>query len=259
MLVDAHCHLVGSYQKNQSLEAILERAKAQDVRGFIVVGTDLADSREILEMAEAHPCIQASLGVHPHEASHWTESSEGQLTDMLQAPSARFVGETGLDYHYNHSTHEEQERAFRAQIRVARATKKPLMIHTRQAGDDTLRILKEEKAEDVRGVFHCFSENKAFASKVLDQGYYLSFSGILTFKTAQEIQEIAAWAPEDRILVETDSPFLAPIPHRGKTNEPAFVSLVAAHLAHLRKCSLSHIADRTTQNLEALCGWRPSC
>lgn len=259
MLVDAHCHLVGSYQKNQSLETILERAKSQDVQGFVVVGTDLQDSKEILEMTQKHACIQASLGVHPHEASHWAESSEAELIEMLKAPSARFVGETGLDYHYNHSTHEEQERAFRAQIRVAQSVKKPLMIHTREAQADTLRILKEENAEAIRGVFHCFSENKAFASKALDMGFYLSFSGILTFKTAQEIQEVAAWAPEDRILVETDSPFLAPVPHRGKTNEPAFVSLVATHLAQLRNCTLAHISDRTTENLEALCGWRPSC
>jgi TatD DNase family protein len=173
-------------------------------------------------------------------------------------PSVRFIGETGLDWHYDLSPREDQEVAFRAQIRLAKALRKPLMIHTRSAPEATLRLLEEEGAEVVRGIIHCFSEDRAFAARALDLGFYLSFSGIATFKKAEAVREVAAWAPGDRILVETDAPFLAPVPYRGKPNEPGFVRYTAEAVAELRGIPASKLAEATTCNLEALCGWAPS-
>ena len=258
MLVDAHCHLPGSPQEKEQLEAMLGRARAAGVNGFVAVGTDVEDAAGVLALAKGNPAIQASLGVHPHEARTWDAASEARLSRLLEDPAVRFVGETGLDWHYDLSPREDQERAFRAQIRLARRHGKPLMIHTREAAGDTLRILREEGAEAVGGVIHCFSEDKAFAARALDLGFHLSFSGILTFKRAEPIQEVAAWAPEDRILVETDTPYLAPVPFRGKPNEPAYVRHVAERLAALRGISFTRVAEVTTRNLEALCGWAPS-
>jgi len=257
MLVDSHCHLRGSQTEDGGLQSILDRARAAGVGGFVAVGTDLEDSREVLALAQGHPDIRASLGLHPHEAKLWGEGTEDELRGLLKAPEALFVGETGLDWHYDLSPRDIQEEVFRAQIRLARELAKPLMIHTRQAGEETLRILQEEGAQ--AGVIHCFSEDKPFARRALDLGFHLSFSGIVTFKKAEAIQEVAAWAPEDRILVETDSPYLAPMPHRGKTNEPAFVVFVAERVAALRGISRSRLEDLTTRNLEALCGWVPFC
>ncbi len=258
MLVDAHCHLLGSHLEEQRLQATLDRARAAGVSGFVAVGTDLEDSREVLELARATPDIRACLGVHPHAAKTWEAGTSPALEELLRDPSARFVGETGLDWHYDFSSREAQELAFREQIRLARRVCKPLMVHTREAPEDTLRILEEEGAEEVRGIIHCFSEDLPFARRALDLGFYLSFSGILTFKKTEAIQEAAVWAPLNRILVETDAPYLAPFPHRGKTNEPAFVTFVAAQLARLRGISPTALAAATTRNLEELCGWAPS-
>jgi TatD DNase family protein len=258
MLVDAHCHLAGSYGPEDSLEEVLERARAAGVRGLVSVGTDLEDSRAVLDICRRHPQVQASVGVHPHEASTWGEGSAEALGLLLGDARARFVGETGLDWHYDLSPRDTQERVFREQIRLARQWARPLMIHTREAPAATLRILREEGAGEVGGIIHCFSEDLAFAREALDLGFHLSFSGIVTFKNAQAIREVAAWAPLDRILVETDSPFLAPVPHRGKPNQPAFVSLVAAQVASLRGLTPGRLGELTTRNLEGLCGWAPS-
>ncbi len=258
MLVDAHCHLVGSYQGKPNLNAVLDRARSAGVGGFVVVGTELEDCGEVMTLVKENTDLRASLGVHPHEAKTWMADTEGRLQGLLTDPDVRFVGETGLDWHYDFSPRDTQEEVFRLQIRLARRVGKPLMIHTREAGADTLRILREEGAEAVGGVIHCFSEDMAFARQALDLGFHLSFSGIITFRKAEAIQAVATWAPEDRILVETDSPYLAPMPHRGKTNEPAWVVHVAECLAALRGVSFARIADLTTRNLEALCGWAPS-
>ncbi len=255
MLIDAHCHLTGTYAEGVAAEALLARARAEGVEGFIAVGTDLADSREVLALAQGTPGVQASLGVHPHEAKTWTAGTEAELEALLGDPAARFVGETGLDFHYDLSPRAEQEAVFRAQIRLARRLDKPLMIHTRSAPAETLQVLREEGAH--RGIIHCFSEDRAFAEGALDLGFHLSFSGILTFKKAEAIREVAAWAPLDRILVETDAPFLAPVPYRGKPNEPGFVRFTAQALAELRGLDPRRLAEITTSNLEALCGWAP--
>jgi len=259
MLVDCHCHLRGGQIEEGGLGSLLDRARAAGVGGFVAVGTDLEESREVLGLAQAIPDIRASLGLHPHEAKLWEPETGAQLRELLMAPEVLFVGETGLDWHYDLSPRTVQEQVFRAQIQLARELQKPLMIHTREAGEETLRILEQEGAGDVGGIIHCFSEDKAFASRALNLGFHLSFSGIVTFKKAEAIQEVAAWAPEDRILVETDAPYLAPVPHRGKTNEPAFVVHVAERVAALRGISRARLEDLTTRNLEALCGWPPSC
>lgn len=259
MLVDAHCHLLGSDVENTNPGAALDRAREAGVSGVVAVGTRLEDSRAVLDLARARTDVAASLGVHPHEARAWGPETEERLLDLLREPACRFVGEAGLDWHYDFSPREVQEAVFRAQIRLARIVGKPLMVHTREAAQATLDLLREEGAGAVRGVIHCFTEDKAFAEAALDLGFYLSFSGIVTFRNAEAIREVAAWAPADRILVETDAPYLAPVPHRGRRNEPAYVVHVAEAVARLRGVSPEALAERTTRNLEDLCGWSPSC
>jgi TatD DNase family protein len=258
MLVDAHCHLTGEHLKNEELDGILGRAKLAGVEGMIAVGTDLEDSKEVLKLAERYSHIRASLGVHPHEAKTWDGYTEQGLCNLLQSPLALFVGETGLDWHYDYSPREQQEQAFRAQIRLAKALGKPLMVHTRSAPDATLRILGEEGASHVGGVIHCFTEDVSFAKSAVEMGFYISFSGILTFHGKNEaIKEAAVWVPEDRILVETDAPFLAPVPYRGKRNEPAFVAHTAKCLAELRGMDIKRLHRVTADNLKALTEWNP--
>lgn len=259
MLVDAHCHLLGSDVENTNPEAALERARRAGVSGFVAVGTHLADSAAVLDLARTRSDVAASLGVHPHEARTWGPGTEVHLLDLLRDPACRFVGEAGLDWHYDFSPRDVQESVFRAQIRLARTVDKPLMVHTREAARATLDLLRDEGAGAVRGVIHCFTEDKAFAEAALDLGFYLSFSGIVTFRNAEAIREVAAWAPADRILVETDAPYLAPVPHRGRRNEPAYVVHVAEAVARLRGVSPEALAEQTTRNLEDLCGWSPSC
>jgi TatD DNase family protein len=259
MLVDSHCHLIGGDPAKDDPDATLARARLAGVGGFIVVATVLAEARPVLDLAERHADVQASLGVHPHEASGWSPAVAERMEALLGHRHVRFVGETGLDWHYDLSPREAQEAVFREHIRMARRVAKPLMIHTREAPQETLRILREEGAEQVGGIIHCFSEDRAFAEAALDLGFHLSFSGIVTFRNAEPIRAVAAWAPQDRILVETDSPYLAPVPFRGKPNEPAYVTRVAAEVARLRNLAPERLAEITSRNLEALCGWPHSC
>jgi len=256
MIVDAHCHLTGGYQKDKDVDGMLGRAKAAGVIGAVAVGTDLEDSKNVLKLTENYGNIRASLGVHPHDAKTWSTETEMGLRGLLKSPLALFVGETGLDWHYDLSPRDLQEKAFRAQIRLAIDLGKPLMIHTRSAPDATLAIMEEEGASKVGGIIHCFTEDLPFAQKAVGLGFYISFSGILTFpKKNEAIKEAASWAPEDRILVETDAPFLAPAPHRGKHNEPAFVVHTARRLAELRSCNEKRIHEIVCKNLRTLTGW----
>jgi TatD DNase family protein len=258
MLVDSHCHLMGGNPAQDGPETLLERARLAGVSGCIAVATDLADARLVLALATRRPEVQASLGVHPHEAASWNPDVAEQMEALLKDPNARFVGETGLDWHYDLSPRDTQEAVFRAHIQCARRLGKPIMVHTRAAPLETIRILREEGADQVGGIIHCFSEDQAFARQALDLDFHLSFSGIVTFRKADAIRAVAAWAPEDRILVETDSPYLAPVPFRGRPNEPAYVTFVAAEVARLRQLAPERLAEITTRNLEALCGWSPS-
>jgi TatD DNase family protein len=190
----------------------------------------------------------ATLGVHPHDAAAFDAALERDLAAGFEQARVVAVGEVGLDYHYDHSPRDVQQRVFRHFVRMARQLKKPLVVHTRSAPDDTLTILREEGAREVGGVIHCFSEDMAFASAALDLGFDISFSGILTFKSARSIREVAAWLPDDRLLVETDSPYLAPVPRRGRRCEPAYIVHTVQCLAELRAVPVDHIVTATTEN-----------
>ena len=244
---DTHCHLDSEHNPGGAA-ALLERARAAGVSAFLCVGVGgLSQAEQALALAEQHADVYASAGVHPHDAAR-DAGLELELEALWAHPRLLAVGEVGLDYHYDHSPRETQADVFRRFIAVARRTKKPLIIHTRSAAEDTLQILESEGARDAGGIIHCFSEDRAFASRALDLGFYLSFSGIVTFKTARAIQDVAAWAPADRVLVETDSPYLAPVPLRGKRCEPAFVVHTGTYVAALRGTDVAHFAALTTDN-----------
>jgi TatD DNase family protein len=249
-LVDTHCHLDAQYFPTGPDDAI-GRAQRDNVVGFVVIGVgqDLAPARAAVELAGRLPDrVAAAVGVHPHDAITLTDAVYEELAALVRDPGVVAVGEIGLDYHYDHSPRDVQRQAFARLVGLARSVNKPVVVHTREAAEDTLAILESEGARDVGGVIHCFSEDKRFATRAMDLGFDLSFSGILTFKKAASVHEVAAWAPADRILIETDSPYLAPIPLRGKPCEPAYVVHTARRLAELRATSLEAIAEATTAN-----------
>ncbi len=249
-LVDTHCHLDPQYFPTGPDE-VLARASAVGVQGFVVVGVgrDLAPARAAVELARRLPeRIGAAVGVHPHDAVTLDEAAATELGALARAPEVVAVGEIGLDYHYDHSPRETQREVFARLIHLARDVKKPIVVHTRNAPADTLEILEREGARDVGGVIHCFSEDREFAERALDLGFDISFSGIVTFKSSVAIQDVARWAPLDRILVETDSPYLAPVPLRGKSNEPAFVVHTARRVAELRDMPFEALCQATSEN-----------
>lgn len=251
LFVDAHCHLHAQYFPNA--DDAIARANTAGVTGFIVVGggPDMAPLEETLALAKRRPQdVGAVLGVHPHDAAQCGDEMFAKIREMVRDEAVVAVGEIGLDYHYDHSPRDVQREMFARFIAVAREVKKPIVIHTRSAGQETLDILEAEGAKDVGGIIHCFSEDVAFARRALDLDFDVSFAGIVTFKTAVTIKEAAAFVPEDRFHVETDSPYLAPVPLRGKPCEPAYVVHTAKVLAELRKTSLSHIAEMTHRNTE---------
>lgn len=252
MLVDTHCHLDHQYFPSGPDEA-LDRARAVGVGGFVVigVGSDLAPARAAVEIARRLPDRASSaIGVHPHDASTLDDAAYEELARLAAGPEVAAVGEIGLDYHYDHSPRDVQKAAFARLIGLARELRKPIVVHTRSAPGDTLDILEREGARDVGGVIHCFSEDRAFATRALDLGFDLSFSGIVTFKKSVEIQDVAAWAPLERILVETDSPYLAPVPYRGKPCEPSYVVHTARKVAELRGIAFEALAEATTVNAQ---------
>jgi TatD DNase family protein len=251
-IVDTHCHLDPHYFPDGP-DPVMARARAAGVVGFVVVGvgSDLAPARAAVALARTHrDRIAATVGVHPHDASSLDEPLHAELAALAALPEVVAVGEIGLDYHYDHSPRDVQRAVFARLIALAREVKKPIVVHTREAADDTLALLASEGARDVGGVIHCLSEDKPFAERALDLGFDVSFSGIVTFKTARAIQEVAAWAPLDRILVETDSPYLAPVPMRGKPCEPAYVAYTLARVAELRGTDVETLAEATTSNAE---------
>lgn len=264
MLIDTHCHLDVHYFP-EGADAVMDRARGVDVRGFVVIGVgeSLEPAREALALARRAPAsVAATVGVHPHDAKRLVhegglDAAEARaFTQLAHEPEMVAIGETGLDYHYDHSPRALQRAAFAWQIALARTLKKPLVIHTRSAAADTLEVLATENARDVGGIIHCFSEDWDFASRALDLGFFISFSGIVTFKNARAIQEVAVKVPADRYLVETDSPYLAPIPHRGKPCEPAFVVHTARRIAELRGESLEDVARDSSANAERVFGRR---
>lgn len=244
---DSHAHL--NYPDfHADLSAVMQRAADAGVAYINSIATKLTEVKPLLEMFRAYPHVYASVGIHPHYANDVEDFSVETILAHCQHPKIVAVGETGFDFHYTFSPKEQQERVFRNHIRAAKEAGLPLVIHTREAEEATRQVLTEEQATTCGGVLHCFTGSESLARWAVEQGFYLSFSGILTFRTAIDLQEIAQWLPLDRLLIETDAPYLAPIPHRGKRNEPAYVVQVAATLAKLLERPLEEIAEITTAN-----------
>jgi TatD DNase family protein len=251
MLIDSHSHL-DDRRYDADREQILTRAREAGVERCVTIGCDLATSRAAVELADRYPFVSATVGVHPHEVRHIKGGWYDELRQLARHPKVVAYGEIGLDYHYDHSPRDVQRARFREQVRVARELRLPIVVHTREAQDDTIAILKEEGAGEVSGVFHCFSGDAWLAKDALELGFYLSFSGVLTFQNATMLREIAATVPLDRILIETDCPYLTPVPYRGKRNEPAYVSFVAQALAGLKAMSTEEIGRITSENASKL-------
>ena len=247
MLVDSHCHL-DFPQLQADLDGVLARMREHDVRHALTISTTLATFPAVLAVARTHPNVWCSAGVHPDERADGREVTLEELVRMAQDERVVAIGETGLDYFRVEGDTEWQRERFRVHIRAARALGKPLVIHTREAAADTLRILEEERAREVGGVMHCFTETWEVAQAAMDLGFHISFSGIVTFKNAKDLKEVARRVPLERMLVETDSPYLAPVPHRGESNQPAYVRHVAEEIARLRGISLEDVARATTAN-----------
>jgi TatD DNase family protein len=249
MLIDSHCHLdrLDLSRHNGELANALTAAKNNGIGYMLCVSIDLETFPNILKIAEEYSDISVSVGLHPTEVLS-EEPSVELLVELANHPKVIALGETGLDYYHQDTSHELQQLRFQNHIEAAKKIKKPVIVHTRQAKEDTLSILKKHHAQECGGVFHCFTEDWEMAKKGLDLGFYISLSGIVTFKNAIQLKEVAQKVPLDRLLVETDSPYLAPVPYRGKPNEPAYVRYVAEHIAELRGISFEEVAEKTTEN-----------
>ncbi|WP_028640209.1 TatD family hydrolase [Novosphingobium acidiphilum] len=252
MLIDSHCHL--NYKGLvEDQDAILNRARARGVRGFVNISTRQSEWDAVIATAHRHTDVWASVGIHPHEADDHADLGAAVLAEATRDPRVVAIGETGLDYYYDHSDRQVQQALFRTHIGVARDTGLPLVIHTRDAEDDTLAILTDEMGKGAfPALIHCFTASANFGQAVLDLGLTISLSGIVTFKSAKDLAVFAAQIPEDRLLVETDAPFLAPVPHRGKVCEPAFVSDTLACVAGLRGVTVEALAETTGANFRTL-------
>lgn len=252
MLIDSHCHL--EYEGLvEDQQGVLERARAAGIGGFLNISTRQREWDKVVATASRETDVWASIGIHPHEADQHADLGEGALLEASAHPKVIGIGETGLDYYYDKSDRGAQQALFRTHIAVARQTGLPIIIHTRDAEDDTAAILEGEMGKGAfPALIHCFTASAQFARKVLDLGLTISLSGIVTFKNAKDLQTIATEIPEDRLLVETDSPFLAPVPHRGRKCEPAFTADTARFLAGLRGVTPEHLAEATTRNFFAL-------
>jgi TatD DNase family protein len=250
MFIDSHCHLDFPEYRERLPEVLANMAAAQ-VSHALCISVDLPDFPLVRQLAEAHPHLYASVGVHP-DYEDTPEPTVDFLVEAAKHPKVIAIGETGLDYYRMadraYEDMEWQRTRFRTHIRAAIESGCPLIIHTRSASEDTIRILKEEGADRIGGVMHCFTESLEVAKQAIDLGFYISFSGIVTFKSAKDLQETCRQVPLERMLIETDSPYLAPMPHRGKTNEPAWVSHVARYIADLKGVSVDAIAEHTTKN-----------
>ncbi|WP_028387852.1 TatD family hydrolase [Legionella fairfieldensis] len=251
MLVDSHCHLqsIDLTHFDNNMSNVIAQARENDVQHLLSVCVELDDYPTLRQLAETYPSISISVGLHPN-SEITKEPDVSTLIDLAKHPACIAIGETGLDYYRTETAkiQEHQRERFRAHIQAALGSAKPLIIHTRQAAEDTLLLMKEEKAYDIGGVMHCFAEDWDIARRALDMNFYISLSGIVTFKNAVALQEVAKKIPEDRLLIETDSPYLAPVPYRGKQNHPALVKYVAKGLSELRQVSFEEIAEQTTTN-----------
>jgi TatD DNase family protein len=256
-MIDSHCHLADEAFSGD-LEAVVDRARAADVERVLIIleAGSVAEAAQADRVETIWPDVRTAVGVHPHIAHRYSARPE-EAVDVVRAqldatPSARAVGEIGLDYHYDFSPRDVQRDVFKLQIRLARERRLPVVIHTREADEDTIALLKDEGGGDLQGVLHCFTGTSVLAHAALDLGLFISLAGIVTFPKAAELRQVAAAVPLDRLLVETDSPFLAPVPHRGKRNEPAFVARVIATLAELHRIEAGELARRTSANFHRL-------
>jgi TatD DNase family protein len=252
MFIDSHCHL--NYKGLvEDQQAVLERARGAGVDRMLNISTRASEWDEVIGLAEQEDDVMASVGIHPHEADLHPDVHADRLVEKAAHPRVIAIGETGLDYYYDHSDRERQRQSFRSHIAAARETQLPLIVHTRDAEADTLFILAEEMGKGrFPALIHCFTASRGFADQVLELGLYISLSGIVTFKNARDLQETARSIPLDRLLIETDAPFLAPVPHRGRTCEPAFVADTAAFLAGLRDEPIERLAEATSANFRQL-------
>lgn len=252
MLIDSHCHL-DYLARDGNLDDALARAREAGVSPMLTISTKLREFDIIRGIADEHADVFCSVGVHPHEAEAEPDTATAELIRLSDHPKAIGIGETGLDYFYEHSPRDVQKTVFRAHIEASRATQLPLIVHTRDAEDDTIAILEEEMGKGAfPGLIHCFSGTQRLADASLALGFYISISGIVTFKKAEDLREVVRTVPLDRLLVETDSPYLAPMPHRGKPNEPAFTAHTAAKVAELKGVGSAQIADITSDNFRQL-------
>ncbi|MCA2018461.1 YchF/TatD family DNA exonuclease [Vibrio tritonius] len=252
MFVDSHCHLdkLDYDELHNGVADVLDKASQANVNAFLSVGCTLDSFPHMMEMIEPFPNVHASVGVHPLDVE--SDFSLDTLRRFASMPRVVAVGETGLDYHYQPETADLQKLRFTQQVDLAVELNKPLIIHTRNARQDTLDILRKGGADKCGGVIHCFTEDLDFAHAALELGFYISISGIVTFRQANELKEVVKQLPLERLLIETDSPYLAPVPHRGKQNQPAYVVEVAAYIAQLKGVSLAEVAQKTTQNFADL-------
>jgi TatD DNase family protein len=252
MFIDSHCHL--NYKGLvEDQAAVLDRARSAGVSTMLNISTRESEWNDVVGVAERHADVWASVGIHPHEADAHQDVDTAKLVERAAHPRIAAIGETGLDYYYDKSDREQQRTSFRSHIVAARETGLPLIVHTRDAEDDTAAILADEMGKGAfSGVIHCFTASDAFARIALDLGLYISISGIVTFKNAKDLQATASTVPQDRLLIETDSPFLAPVPHRGRPCEPAFVADTARFLADLRAESIDDLAHYTSDNFHTL-------
>lgn len=255
MLIDSHAHIQGKEYADER-EAVVARAREAGVEKIIVVGGagDMSSNTEAVALASALPNIYATVGMHPHDAKDVGADELEKLRELTSHPKVVAVGETGLDYYYSHSPHDVQRRVFAQFIHMARETDLPIVVHERDAAQNAAELLRAEGGGKLRGVIHCFTSNYEAACAYLDLGFYLSFTGIITFKNAESLRDVVRKVPLEHMLVETDSPFLTPVPHRGKRNEPAYVRFVAETIATLKGLPFETVADLTSHNVHALFG-----
>jgi TatD DNase family protein len=253
MLIDSHAHIQGS-EFSADVDQVIQRAGEAGVEKIIVVGGagDPSSNDAALELARAYEGLYATIGMHPHDAKEVNEEAFQRLTELARGPKVVAVGESGLDFYYDHSPRQVQIDLFCRFIQMARQRRLPLVVHVRDAYREASEIIKREGKGDLRGVIHCFTGDYDTASEFLDLGLYLSFTGIITFRNADSLRDVARKLPLDRILIETDSPYLAPVPHRGKRNEPSFVHLVAETVAKVKGVPLEEVAQATTRNAQEL-------
>lgn len=259
MLIDSHCHIHLMDLESDEGDVLrpIHRAREAGVKRMLCVSTERADIPVVKALAAQHVDISASVGIHPSESMKEVTTTD-ELLAWADDDNVVAIGETGLDYYYNKGDYSQMQRSFREHVQVARACRKPLIIHTRDAVDDTISILREEGADQVGGVMHCFTESLAMAEDAMELGFYISFSGIVTFRNAKNVQAVADGVPLERMLIETDAPWLAPVPHRGKQNEPAFVAHVAEFLAELKDVSADELIRITGKNACECFGWKES-